>query len=71
MKLTIEDQIKTATRRKGITLGDLAEMTSQTRQNLSVAFKRGTYMTDWLEKVADALDCDLVIEFVPRDEKRS
>lgn len=63
-ELTIKELIKLIAMRKGISMGDIADRTNQTRQNLALAFRRGTYNTDWLEKVADALGCKLKISFV-------
>ena len=64
--MSIKEQIKILAARKGLTLADVAERTGQTRQNLSLAFRRGTYSTEWLERIAEALGCDLVIEFKPK-----
>lgn len=68
-KMTIKEQIKILAARQGMTLAEVADKTGQTRQNLSLAFKRGTYSTDWLQRIADAINCDLVIEFVPKGSK--
>ena len=67
--LTIKEQIKLMAARQGMSLGDVAEATGQTRQNLSYAFKRDDYNTAWLKRIADVLECDLVIEFKPRGKK--
>ena len=67
--LTIKEQIKLMAARQGITLGEVADKTNQTRQNISLAFRRDDYSTKWLERVADAMECDLVIEFKPRGKK--
>lgn len=69
MNLSIKEQIKLMVARQGMTLGQLAESTGQTRQNLSVAMRRGDYTTNYLQKIADALECDLIVEFVPKAKK--
>lgn len=67
MRMTIKEQIKLIAARKGMTMGDIADRTNQTRQNIALAFRRGTYSTDWIEKVAEAMGCDLEIVFIDKE----
>ena len=48
----------------------LAEKTGQTRQNLSNKMQRNSFQTSDLEKIADALDADLLIQFIDRKTKQ-
>ena len=68
--LTIKEQIKLLAARRGLTLGQLADATSQSRQNIALAFRRGDYSTAWLKRIADALNCDLVIQLVPKEDRK-
>ena len=44
--LTTTEKIKILLKRNGLTAGDLAERTGQTRQNLSNKFKRSNFFND-------------------------
>lgn len=61
MDLTFTEQIKITAARKGVTLGKLADLTGQSRQNLSNKISRGNFTIDQMEQIAAALDCNLII----------
>lgn len=55
----------------GMTLKELAKLTSLSLPTVAQAEKRetqGKITIDTLNKIADAMDCDFVYAFVPRDE---
>ena len=65
--LTTSEKIKVALKRRGMTLGDLAEKTGQTRQNLSNKMSRDNFSEKEIKQIAGALDCDYEAYFVMRD----
>lgn len=65
--MSLEERIRMILRRKGMNLTSLAEAIGQTRQRVHQAFNHGAYSTDWLEKVADAMGCDLEIAFIDKE----
>jgi len=67
MGLSVSEKIKVVLKRRGMTMGQLAERTSQTRQNLSNKMTRDNFPEKELRKIANALDCDLEINLVMRD----
>lgn len=54
-------------KRGNISEAELARRTGQTPQNLNNKYKRNTFKISELEKVADALDADLKIQFIDRE----
>ena len=48
-------------------MGDLAEKTGQTRQNLSNKMSRDNFPEKEIREIAAALDCDYETFFVMRD----
>lgn len=67
MGLTMGEKIKIVLKRRGMTMGDLAEKTGQTRQNLSNKMSRDNFPEKELKEIADALDCDFEAYLVMRD----
>ena len=67
MGLSVSEKIKVVLKRRGMTMGQLAERTSQTRQNLSNKMTRDNFPEKELREIANALDCDLEINLVMRD----
>lgn len=57
MSLSMGEKIKVVLGRRNMTLGELAEKTGQTRQNLSNKMSRDNFTEKELRKIADALDC--------------
>lgn len=45
----------------------LAAMIGRSRQTLSTALKNDNLKEKDMRKIADAMNCDLVIELIPRD----
>ena len=67
MALTTSEKIKVLMRRRGMTMGNLAEKTGQTRQNLSNKISRDNFPEKELREIAKALDCELETVFVMLD----
>ena len=67
MGLSVSEKIKVILKRRGMTMGQLAESTGQTRQNLSNKMTRDNFPERELREIADALGCDLEINLVMRD----
>ena len=67
MGLSVSEKIKIVLKRRGMTMGALAESTGQTRQNLSNKMTRDNFHEKELREIADALGCDLEINLIMRD----
>ena len=62
--MTASEKIRILAKRKGKTMGDIADLTEQSRQNLSNKMKRDNFSVAELQKIATALDCSVTISFV-------
>lgn len=67
MGLTMSEKIKVVLKRRGMTMGELAEKTGQTRQNLSNKMTRDNFPEKELLQIAEALDCELESYLVMKD----
>ena len=67
MGLTTGEKIKIVLKRRGLTMGDLADRTGQTRQNLSNKMARDNFSEKEIKEMAVALDCEYEAYFVMRD----
>ena len=67
MGLTMSEKIKVVLKRRGMTMGELAEKTGQTRQNLSNKMTRDNFPEKELRQIAEALDCELEAYLVMKD----
>lgn len=67
MELTTAEKIKLLMRRRGLTLGELADLTGQTRQNLSNKMSRDNFTEKEAQKIATALGCTVRISFTLED----
>ena len=63
MSLTIGEKVKIIMNRKGINMTELAAATDQTRQNLSNKMTRDNFTEKDARAMAEALGCEVVIEF--------
>lgn len=70
MKISTVEKIKILLDRKGMTMGDLAIATGQSRQNLSNKFKRNNFSEKELTKIAEVLGCELEIIFKTEDDTK-
>ena len=67
MGLSTSEKIKVILKRRGMTMGELAEKTGQTRQNLSNKMSRDNFPEKELKAIAEALECDLEMTLIMRD----
>lgn len=64
MEMTAGEKIRLLAKRKGKSMGDIADLTEQSRQNLSNKMKRDNFTVAELQRIAAALDCSVTITFV-------
>lgn len=62
----ISKEIKIMMIKKEMSMTSLAEKLGVAQSNLSRKFKVGKFTTDDLENIANALGCDLRIEFIEK-----
>ena len=62
--MSATEKIRILMTRKGISMGDMAEKTGQSRQNLSNKMKRGNFSERELETMASVLGCTVEIRFI-------
>ena len=67
MSMTAGEKIKTLMNRKGVSMGDMAEATGQSRQNLSNKMKRDNFSEQEIEKMASVLGYTMDIVFRDAD----
>lgn len=67
MELTTAEKIKVLCKRRGLSLGELAEKTGQSRQNLSNKFARNDFVESDLRKMAEAMGCAYSATFTTPD----
>ena len=67
MSLSVSEKIKVVLKRREMTMGQLADKTGQTRQNLSNKMTRDNFPEKELREIANALDCDLEINLIMRE----
>ena len=63
MSLTIGEKVKIIMNRQGMNMTDLAAATDQTRQNLSNKMTRDNFTEKDARTMAEAIGCEVVIEF--------
>lgn len=62
--MTASEKIRLIAKRKGKAMGDIAELTGQSRQNLSNKMQRDNFSIAELNKIAAALDCSVDVSFI-------
>jgi len=67
MYITAGEKIKIMLKRKGRTLGFLADTLGQSRQNMSNKMSRDNFTEKELLQIAEALDCQIEITFTDND----
>lgn len=67
MSLSMGEKIKIVLKRRNMTLGELAEHTSQSRQNLSNKMGRDNFSEKELIQIAQVLDCTYHAGFTLND----
>lgn len=63
MKTSTSEKINLLLKRQNMTLSELADATGQSVQNLGNKMKRNNFKESELKKIAEALECDLLIDF--------
>ncbi len=67
MVLTMGEKIKIVLKRRGLTIAQLADLTGQTRQNLSNKLTRDNFTEKEIAEIAGALNCDYDAYLTMRD----
>lgn len=67
MPLSMGEKIKIVLKRRNMTLGELADKTGQSRQNLSNKISRDNFTEKDLQVIAMALDCTYTASFTMND----
>lgn len=63
MTLTVAEKIRLIMKRKNMTMGELAEASGQTRQNLSNKMSRGNFTEKDIAELSKALGCTAEVVF--------
>lgn len=63
MTLTVAEKIRLIMKRKNMTMGELAEASGQTRQNLSNKMSRGNFTEKDITELSKALGCTAEVVF--------
>ncbi len=64
MSMTAGEKIKTIMTRQKVSMGDMADQTGQSRQNLSNKMKRDDFSESEIRKMAAVLGCTVEITFL-------
>ena len=67
MGITVGEKVRIIMGRQNISMTKLAELTGQTRQNLSNKFSRGNFTESDIDAMANALGCSVDIRFILPD----
>ena len=67
MPLSMGEKIKIVLGRRNMTLGELADKTDQSRQNLSHKMKRDNFSERELQEIANVLNCTYHASFTMND----
>ena len=67
MDISVAEKLRLIMKRQNMTMGELAEASGQTRQNLSNKMTRGNFTEKDIESLASALGCSAKIIFVLPD----
>lgn len=65
--MTVAEKIRLIAKRVNMSMGDLAEGTGQTRQNLSNKLNRDNMSTKDIQALAEAMGCSVEITFTLPD----
>ena len=65
--MTTAEKIRLIVGRRGVTMGEVAKGTEQTRQNFSNKLKRDDFKESELSQIAEFLNCKLKIIFVDKE----
>ena len=63
MNMSVSEKLKVIMNRQKVTMGELAEKSGQTRQNLSNKMSRGNFTEKDIQELSSALGCTVRIVF--------
>ena len=66
-KITVSEKLRIIMARRNINMTKLAELSGQSRQNLSNKFARGNFTEDDIETLSNAMGCEVDIRFILPD----
>lgn len=67
--LETNEKIRLLLKRKGMTITNLADKVDTTRQNLNNKLSRNNFSENELRKIAEAMECSLILEFEDKESK--
>ena len=67
MNLTMAEKIRVVLKSRGMTVAQIADLTNQTRQNLSNKLTRDNFQEQDIKVIAEALNCDYEAYLVMKD----
>ena len=67
MDMTVAEKVRFIMKRVNMSMGDIAESTGQTRQNLSNKMTRGNFSEKEIRAIAEAMGCRVEIKFTLPD----
>lgn len=67
MAITTGEKIRILLKRRNMTLGKLAELTGQSRQNLSKKLRMDNFTDNDLRQIAEVLNCSYTVQFKMND----
>lgn len=67
MDISVAEKLRLIMKRQNMTMGELAEASGQTRQNLSNKMTRGNFTEKDIESLASALGCSVKSSFILPD----
>ena len=67
MNLTMGEKIRVMLKRRGMTVAQLADLTNQTRQNLSNKLTRDNFQEQDIRAIAEALNCEYEACLIMKD----
>ncbi len=67
MNLSMGEKIRVILKRRGMTVAQLADLTKQTRQNLSNKLARDNFQEQDIKAIAEALNCEYEAYLVMKD----
>ena len=67
MKIRTSERFRIIMNRQNVSMTELAERSGQSRQNLSNKFSRSNLTEDDIEKLANALSCEVDIRIILPD----
>ena len=69
MRLSFAEQVRTILHRKNKSIDDLAGVLGMSRQNLWQQLNRDNFKEKDMQRIAEAMECDLVIELQEKEKE--